>query len=240
MGGEVAWLFGRGLSIDCGLHWSEPGDWKSLPRQDRIKKIKAELRAEMDAPGVSTQGICRFLEFLGDRTFPGWSHLFITTNWDYLLQREVDRMFPEEVPRWLRPGSHIYHLNGTVEVLGDNSRRSPFLLEDDPDEQRNQTQEGNEAFNLMTWRSVFVVVGMSFECETDKFLLSHLNQVQDDLPIGRSLWIIVNPCRSALDRVSFRIQRALPRAAVSPVCNTFSRWYETGFLGLETARIFSR
>jgi hypothetical protein len=167
-----------------------------------------------------------------------WHHLLMTTNWDYLLEREIDRMFPEGKPHWLKD-SHVFHFNGTVEVP-DNSSRSPFLLEDDPTQQRNQTPEGNIAFALMTWERVFVVVGMSFECETDKFLLSHLNKVQDDLPIGESRWVIVNPCRSVLDCVSLRIQKALPRATVSPVCRTFSGWHETWFLELETAGVFSR
>jgi hypothetical protein len=237
MSSEVAWLFGRGLSIDCGLRWCEPEALKSLPRDERVKKIKSELRSEMDAPGVNTQNIRDFLGFLRDRTSAGWRHLFMTTNWDYLLQRELDRMFPDEIPRWLRD-SHVYHLNGTVEVLPDDSRRSPFLLEDDPAEQRNQTDEGDRAFNLMIWESVFVIVGMSFECDTDRFLLRHLNKVQDDLPIGKSLWVIVDPCMSVLDRVSLRIRKALPRAAVSPVCKTFSDWHETGLFGLEAAGVF--
>jgi len=106
-------------------------------------------------------------------------------------------------------------------------------LEDDPAEQRTETVEWNTAFRLMTWERVFVVVGMSFECQTDRFLLRHLNGVQDDLPIGESLWVIVNPDRSALDCVSSRIQKALPGAMVTPVCNTFSRWHESGYPGLE-------
>ena len=237
-GGEVAWLFGRGLSIDCGLRWSEPETWKPLPREQRIKKITAELRGEMDAPGVDTQIVSRFLNFLGGRTCEGWKHLFITTNWDYLLYREVDRMFPNEVPPWLRC-SHVYHLNGTVEALPDNSRRSPFLLEDDPAEQRNQTQEGDQAFNKMIWSRAFAVVGMSFECETDKFLLRHLHKVEDHLAIGELLWVIVNPDRPALDQVSLRIQEALPKAEISPICKTFSQWCETGFLGLESKGVFN-
>ena len=33
--------------------------------------------------------------------------------------------------------------------------------------------------------------GMLFECETDRFLLTALGGVQDDLPIGEAQWIIV-------------------------------------------------
>ena len=50
---------------------------------------------------------------------------------------------------------------------------------------------------------------------TDKFLLHHLSEVQDDLPIGESLWVIVNPDRASLDAVSSRILKVLPRAKVN-------------------------
>jgi len=224
--------------MECGLSWVEPPEWKTLPREERVRKIKTTLRAEMDAPGVSTLPIRRFLGYLIERTVDGWRHLLLTTNWDSLLQREIDIAFPEASPS---PGIEgPFHLNGTVDDLsgdlrGDHSlpRRSPFLLEDDPEEQRTQTVEGNYAFGRMICREVFVVVGMSFECQTDKFLLRHLNGVQRDLPIGESLWVIVNRNRSALDLVSSRIQKALPRAKVSPVCSTFSRWQEAGYPELE-------
>ena len=106
-------------------------------------------------------------------------------------------------------------------------------MEDDPPELRTQTVEGNYAFNLMIWARVFVVVGMSFECETDKFLLFHLNRVQDHLPIRGSRWIIVNPDKSALGCVCKRIQKALPGANVVQVCRTFSHWQQEGYPGLE-------
>ena len=35
--------------------------------------------------------------------------------------------------------------------------------------------------------------GMSFECDTDRFLLRVLHKVEDDMPIGKSHWTIVNP-----------------------------------------------
>jgi len=45
MSREVVWLFGRGLSIECGLSWVEPQEWKPLPREERVRKIKTILRA---------------------------------------------------------------------------------------------------------------------------------------------------------------------------------------------------
>jgi hypothetical protein len=241
--GEVAWLFGRGLSIDCGLSWVEPEEWKSLQREERVRKIKATLRVEMNAPHVSTLPIRRFLDFIWKRTVNGWHHLLVTTNWDYLLQREIDRAFPEVSP-WPRI-KEVFHFNGTVQDLRDDPtatsslpRRSSFLLEDDPAEQRAQTVEGNLAFNQIIWADVFVVVGMSFECQTDRFLLRHLNAVRDHVPIGKSLWVIVNPDRPALACVCSRIQQALPRARIVPVCRTFTEWCRAAFPELETEGVF--
>lgn len=237
MSRDVVWLFGRGLSVECGVSWVEPLEWKPFAREERVGRIKKTLRAAMDAPKVNTLAIRRFLDYLGKGVSDGCRYLLLTTNWDSLLQREIDIAFPEVSP-WPKIKG-VFHLNGTVEdpldANGSSSlpRRTPLLLEDDPAEKRVQTVEGNWAFNLMIWEKVFVVVGMSFECQTDKFLLHHLSKVQDDLPIGESRWVIVNPDRSALGAVSSRIQKALPRAKVNSVCSTFSCWQEEGFPGLE-------
>src|ERR1700683_2239261 len=115
----VVWLFGRGLSIECGLTWTEPEDWKTLfLRSERIERIKPSLRAEMDSPLVNTAPIRDFLIFLNQHTPLEWRHLFVTTNWDCLLQRELSAVVSGSyLPHWLRhsAGSHVHHLNGTVE-----------------------------------------------------------------------------------------------------------------------------
>jgi len=233
MSRDVVWLFGRGLSIECGVSWVEPPEWKPLAREERVGRIEKALRAAMDAPKVDTFAIRRFLDYLGREV--GAGYLLLTTNWDFLLQREIDVAFSAPWPKI----KGVFHLNGTVEdrLYANRSRslprRTPLLLEDDPAERRVQTIEGNWAFNLMIWEKVFVVVGMSFECQTDKFLLHHLSEVQDDLPIGESLWVIVNPDRASLDAVSSRILKVLPGAKVNSVCSTFSRWQDEGFPGLE-------
>ena len=41
---------------------------------------------------------------------------------------------------------------------------------------------GYIAYNKFIWSQTFVVVGMSFECQVDKYLLSALKRVEDDLP----------------------------------------------------------
>jgi len=124
--------------------------------------------------------------------------------------------------------SHVFHLNGTVEELEDNPSRSPFLLEEDPASQRCFTPEANIVYNQMLWDRTFIVVGMSFECDTDKFLLSALSRAEDHLPIGESVWVVVNRNQNALDVSGARIAKALPRATVKGVHSDFDAWQESG------------
>jgi hypothetical protein len=111
------------------------------------------------------------------------------------------------LPPWCAE-THVYHLNGTVEQLPNNSNRSQFVLESDPPTARIRTIEGEIAFNKFIWNGTFVVVGMSFECEVDKYLLKSLRVVQDDLPIGESSWYIVNPDKVVLASSAGRIRAA--------------------------------
>ena len=226
------WLFGRGLSMACGLPWSVPAEWQTQQRDEKIERIKNTLRNEMEKPTVSSEVIQRFLCVLETHIAPGWRNRFITTNWDYLLQREILSLNLETRPRWMASG-HVFHLNGTVEELEDNSYRSKFVLEEDPAEDRCFTPEANRAYSQMVWDRTFVVVGMSFECETDKFLLSSLNQVEDYLPIGESVWIIVNRNQNALNRSCARIEKALPHAKVKRVCTDFNSWLKCGLVELQ-------
>lgn len=223
MSHRVDWFFGRGLSIGCGLTWSVPIRYQSLPRPVLIECIRASIRSEMSARHVDTTDIRNFLALLAERTIDPWKHQFYTTNWDYLLQRQILDLNLQHLPSWCAQ-SHVYHLNGTVENLKDNSSRSNLVLESDPSDARVSTAEGETAFNKIIWNSTFVVVGMSFECEVDKYLLHALRRVEDDLPIGESDWIVVNPTADDLDATCERIQKALPAATVTRVCGKFGDW----------------
>lgn len=181
----------------------------------------------MERPEIECTSIRSFLELMAHRTNIGWRHRLITTNWDYLLQQEIEKLNLSCLPSWL-DNSHVFHLNGTVEILENNSRRSPFLLEEDSGACRTNTQEANDAYNKMILDRYFVIVGMSFECETDKFLLRALGRVEDDMPIGESSWIVVNPDKSALKTSCRFIQDALPHASVISICATLSGWLQTG------------
>jgi hypothetical protein len=198
-----------------------------MPRDEKIDRIKNVLRQEMNKPSVDCSVIQSLFTLLSAPISQGWRHRFITTNWDYLLQREILDLGLPVLPLWLA-NSHVFHINGTIENLTDNSYRNPFLLEEDSGIQRASTPEANIVYNQMIWDRYFVVVGMSFECETDQFLLRALGRVEDDLPIGESLWIVINPDKKVLDLSCQRIENVLPRASLTPVSATLSEWLQSG------------
>jgi hypothetical protein len=111
------------------------------------------------------------------------------------------------------------------EILSDNGRRSKFVLETDRAEQRRvQSLELDQAFAHIMWNQTFVVVGVSFECDGDRTLLRWLNRVEDEMPVGESRWIIVNPDVNALAATAKRIHEALPGASIHAVPSTFREW----------------
>jgi hypothetical protein len=236
---STIWLFGRGLSCNCGLTWTVPGSWRTLSRDEQIERIKTAIRNEMEASDVNISCIRRLLDDLAARTPHGQRHHFGTTNWDYLLQREIlvrsHGAWRGVQPTWLAE-SHVSHMNGTAEELDNNANRSPFMLEEDTYDQRVWSVEANAFYNFMIWNRRFVVVGMSFECETDRFLLQSLGRVEDDLPIGESTWLVVNCNDEALAKSCDAIQRYLPRANMIPLQSGFSNWQEDGYPGLWTVK----
>ena len=230
----VLWLFGRGLSLSCGLDWDDLLQCPQLPRDEKIQCIREKLTAAMNAPGVNREPIRDFLQFILARTLGRWRHRFMTTNWDFLLQQEIDKFAPDSVPDCLYPTTLVFHINGTVE---NSENRSAIVLRED--KKRTPSQELNEAIGHMAWGSVFVIVGMSFECEPDKALFNILNSVQDMLPVGESNWITVNPCSADLDNARDLIKRKLPHASVIPVPDTLTRWREAQFPQLKQQGVFS-
>ena len=221
----IVWLFGRGASAACGLTWTVPKEWASLDRDRQVEMIKLTLKQEMDAPYINTKPYTDLLVHL-KRSKSSWYHRLITTNWDYLLEREIEKLDLSVAPHWL-PETHVFHLNGTVEEFEDLCNfRSPFLLETDSASVRQQSiaAEANIAFNHLIWRKYFIVIGMSFSCEMDRSLLGVINRVQDDLIIGESNWLIVNRSEMDLHDVALHIQSALPRADVAIIKMDFAEW----------------
>ncbi len=225
----VEWFFGRGLSIGCGLHWSVPEAWKAFPREDQIAMIRQAIQQQMSAAHIDTRDIERFLDNLATRTTQGWQHRFHTMNWDYLLAREIGRRFPVGClkPWWLT-SSHVYHHNGTAEMPASDPFRSHLLLESDPKTARLPSPESDSAFQKLVHSSLFIVVGMSFECAVDRFLFQALNRVQDQLRVGESYWLVLNPSVNSLKDTRSKILSALPAASVCARATTFREWVNEG------------
>lgn len=73
----------------------------------------------------------------------------------------------------------------------------------------------------------------------DRFLLASLNKVEDDLPIGNSVWIVLNPDEEALKKSSSRIKSALPRSEVYFAAKTFEKWIDEGMDALRDIGAFT-
>jgi len=235
----VVWMLGRGASIACNLVWDVPRHWLDCDHDALEGKIKAALQVEMAQPTVNTLPYKRLLAELAKRTPPGWQHRFLTTNWDTLLQREMDALRLTTAPDWL-PETHVFHLNGAVEALRESDgvrRRSPFLLETDAASHRSASVEFNQALQFIVWRKVFVVVGISFSCPTDRGLLAVLHSVEDNLPVGFAWWLLVNQDRESAEAVAALIGAALPKAVVTYVATPFERWVADGMPELVAAKI---
>src|SRR3569832_282159 len=205
-----------------------------MAKHSTLKKdhrIKAELREQMNSQFIDISVIRRLLQVLEVGSCPFWCFRFFSSYWDYLLQREIIRLDLSVKPSWLA-NTRVSLFNGTVEELKDNSDRSPFLLEEDPAEQRCFTEEANITNYEILWDRMFVVVGMSFECATDKFLLNALGRAEDHMPIGESIWLVVNRNSKTLESSCSRIARALPRASVKPVCMDLNVWLSDGLTEL--------
>lgn len=182
--------------------------------------------------GSTNSGLYRhLLNVIATRTMESRHHRLMTTNWDYLLQREVDawveRNQPGLAPRFLSTNSMVYHFNGSVEP-GDFQNRSPFLLETDCAEFRTGTHEANRAFGDLLWSTLVVIVGMSFECNIDRGLLAALRAHEDNLPIGSATFIIVEPSPEAMERTSASLATCFPRARGIRVPIGFGSWLRAG------------
>lgn len=234
----VHWIFGRGSSIGCNLKWGVPTAWDAFARDEKIEMIKKSILFEMENDKIDTSSFRLFLKNLEERTADGWRHRFTTTNWDFLLEKEIEALKLKVLPPWMA-SNNVYHLNGTAEEHMNPKYLSPFLLEEDKYSQRDPSPEANDVFNFMLWDTLFVVVGMSFECESDRFLLSSLNRVQDEVPIGKSWWLVLNPSKIALEASSSRIATALPRSRVRTKDISFEGWIKEGMGAMVELGVFA-
>lgn len=229
-----------------GLTWIVPHEWKEdlaagrVSRDTHVEMIASTLRKEMNRPSVHSEPYRRLLDIMAARTVDVGHHRLMTTNWDYLLQRQVDAWIeknpPGLAPDFLGKNSMVYHLNGSVEP-GDFQNRSPFLLETDSAAVRKQTHEANQAFGYLLWSTLIVIVGMSFECDTDKGLLAALRAHEDKVPMGEALFIVVEPSKEVLEFTYTKLAICFPRAGGIRVQKGLEDWIAEGLPELHN-RIF--
>ena len=122
---DCTWLFGRGASIANGLSWVVPQAWKDDLVADRVSRdvhvsmITDALREEMARVPQGPTPYRRLLNIMATKTIDEGHHRLLTTNWDYLLQRDVldwiDVNMPGYAPRFLSTHGMVYHFNGSVE-----------------------------------------------------------------------------------------------------------------------------
>lgn len=192
-------------------------------RNDCIGEIIKTISNAQDSPSVCTGPHRKLVERLRSVALGKWKHLIITPNWDLLLEREITFQMVDACPPWL-VDSHVFHLNGTIEKeVATNSkpplsRRSTFLLPCDSPARRRKAIESNRVFNKLLWGKRIVVVGMSFECGLDKGFLGALSGCRDEMPIGEATWILVNNCRTVLDRTKESILAGFPSSSCRVVC----------------------
>ena len=241
------WLFGRGASIASGLPWVVPNAWKDdlaserVTRDAHVSMIIDAIRDEMSRLPIDDTPYRRLLDVMATRTVDQGHHRLMTTNWDYLLQRDLNNWVqanrPGWAPRFLSTHGSVYHFNGSAEP-GDFQNRSPFMLETDSVGTRRATYEANQAFNYLLWSDLVVIIGMSFECQTDRGLLAALRAHEDNVPIGSALFVLVEPHVETLQATYAKLTACFPRAGGLRVHSGFSKWIESGMPEL-TGRIFA-
>ena len=231
------WLFGRGASIANGLSWVVPQGWKEdllaerVTREAHVGMITEALRHEMARVPENSTPYRRLLDIMASNTIDQGHHLLLTTNWDYLLQRDVKGWInanrPGYAPRFLSTHGMVYHFNGSVEP-GDFQNRSPFMLETDSPSVRNATYEANQALTYLLWSNLVIIVGMSFECDMDRGLLATLRAHEDNTPIGSALFVVVEPNRETLESTYAKLAYCFPRAGGIRVNSGLAEWIENG------------
>lgn len=227
----VTWIFGRGATISCGLNWFEdPGPkTRSLDRDIRIKNIRANILQEEKRIKIGRTSYSKLLSILKTSTNPLWKHLFITTNWDSILDKEIENMIRKEEGNlhWL-PDSWGFHLNGSTKEP-QHDTYSQFLLDDDSWDSITDSYERAHGLWRAKWeRGLIVIVGLSFNYGIDKFLLKFWQTHQDNLPFGESNLLILNPQKEVCDNIKELIEKAFPRASVFLIAKRFGEWVNKG------------
>jgi hypothetical protein len=211
-----------------------------MSRHEHVRQITRALRSEIGKLSVPRQPYRRLLDMMRSDTVEEGRHRLFTTNWDDLLQRELLAWMKDNsgscAPRFLATHGVVHHLNGSVEP-GEWQNRSPFMLETDDARTRVHSHEANAAFNMILWSELVVIVGMSFECDTDRGLLGALREHEDNMPIGSAQFVIVDPDERSVSATYQKLAYCFPRGGGVKVKSGLAEWITAGVPEL-VGRIF--
>jgi hypothetical protein len=207
----VAWLAGRGVAQSCGLDWEVPEVLYEALHAGKLRRTEFEARirealAAAQAVGLTDGSIDpmpleRLLDCLDRRTSHGWRHVFLTTNWNTLLDRVLARR-----------GGRVWHLNGSVETTGHldteiDNRDAAYRV---------------EGFDYLARAQVCVLAGLSFASRLDRALLERLG--------GKAYraCIVVNEEAADAARAAGLLHDKSPCARITQVHATFENWVRGG------------
>ncbi|HZM36915.1 MAG TPA: hypothetical protein VFC18_20830 [Burkholderiales bacterium] len=216
MSRHLVWLAGRGVSMSCGLDWDVPPALEAARHAGEIsraalgERIASALERAQDDAAIDCRPIDAMLERI--RGPSGWRHAFVTTNWDALLDRALER-HGFEPP---------LHLNGSVAARN-------LLLEDDGESAREAVPQVREGLRRLAQAELVVVAGLSLASRLDKALVARLAGKHG----GR--WLVVNHDAGEVRRCCAALEQRLPGCTVQAVALPFDRWVAAGLPGLNIA-----
>lgn len=216
MSRNLVWLAGRGVSMSCGLCWDVPPALDAafgrgeLSRAELAERICDALERAEHAPSIDCGPIDTLLERL--RRSNPWRHTFVTTNWDRLLDRRLER-------HGFEPPLHV---NGSLE-------KRNILIEGDDERAREAVPQAREGLRRLMEADLVVVAGLSLSSRLDKGLVSRLAGKRG------GHWLVVNHDPEEVRQASEELRSRLPQCIVRAAQQPFDEWVEAGMPGLEVA-----
>jgi len=232
---SVVWLAGRGVSLNCGLEWDVPAELYEafkrgeLPREALARRISEELARAQESAPIDTWPLDSLLLALrkhGNQR--EWKHLFVTTNWDTVLDEVL-----QSHPAHEGVEASVAHLNGSIDDP------STLFTEADSREARDAAININAGFQNLLKAQVCVVVGISLSNALDQELVARLGSRQD-VPAASGAWLVVNHAPEEVQRVCDVLREHLPRARLIPVTTPFDAWVRGGMPELRELGVIYR